>query len=340
MEEEYFRKIMTSVILLSLIVLSFFLLKPILLSIIFGIILAFIFTPIYNLIYKKTNSTNFSATVTSLVLILIIAVPILFLTPVIIDQFFKFYFALQQIDIIQSFKEIFPRLSSEGFLEILKSIADSSMNKIINFIANSLTINNLVNFFLKSIVVFFTFFFVLRDKEKISTYIKSLLPFSKDVENKLFESSKAITSSVIYGQVVIGILQGLAVGISFFIFKVPNALFLTILAILAGIFPIIGTTIIWAPVVIYLFVAGSTFSAIGVIFFGLISNVMDNFLRPIIVSKKTRINSSIVLIGMIGGIFLFGVLGIIIGPLILAYLLILLELYRNKKTSGLLIKTE
>ncbi|MCH7974169.1 MAG: AI-2E family transporter, partial [Bacteroidetes bacterium] len=88
------------------------------------------------------------------------------------------------------------------------------------------------------------------------------------------------------------------------------------------------------PLTIYLVVAGNTLAATGVLLFGLISSSLDNFIRPIIVSKRTELNSSIILIGMIGGLFLFGVLGVILGPLILAYLLILLELYRSKNVSG------
>jgi len=187
-------------------------------------------------------------------------------------------------------------------------------------------------------VVFFTLFFVLRDKEEMTSYIESLLPFSKDVEKKLFELSKNLTASVIYGQIVIGIFQGIFLGVGLFIFKVPNALILTLLACLAGILPIIGVAIIWVPVAIYLLIAGNTFQALGVIIFGLISSSLDNFIRPIIVSKKTQMPSSLILIGMIGGLFLFGILGLILGPLILAYLLIILEVYRNKRTPSILTK--
>ena len=179
---------------------------------------------------------------------------------------------------------------------------------------------------------------MLRDKDNLVSYIKSLLPFSKDVERRLFESSKEITFSVIYGQVIVGILQGITVGIGFFIFGVPNALVLTLLASLAGIFPVIGTTIIWAPVVIYLFVAGNTLPAFGVIIFGILSAFLDNLVRPIIVARRTKMHSALVLVGMIGGLFLFGIMGFILGPLILAYLLIILEVYRNKRTPGIFSK--
>jgi len=166
------------------------------------------------------------------------------------------------------------------------------------------------------------------------------LPFSKDVQKKCFDYTKGITGSVIYGQIIIGMVQGVLTGAGFLIFGVPNALLLSLLAILVGVLPIIGTTIIWLPVVIYLFIGGNTVPALGVMAFGLMSNIVDNFIRPVIVSKATKMHSGIVLVGMIGGLFFFGVLGLILGPLILAYLLIILELYRNKKTPGFFIQEE
>ena len=104
------------------------------------------------------------------------------------------------------------------------------------------------------------------------------------------------------------------------------------------IFPIIGTALIWIPVAIYLFVAGNPVSALGVVIFGLLSSLVENFYKPIFISRRTKLNSSIILIGMIGGLFLFGILGIILGPLILAYLLIILEIYRNKKLPDVFIQ--
>jgi len=341
MDDIYFRKIMTAIVLLALIVLSFFLLRPILLSIIVGLILAFIFYPVYLKINKHVKLANISAGIMCLILILLIVLPLWFLTPIVINQSIKIFIASQQIDFVAVFQNIFPSLfASEEFSAEIGSVIHSFATKSTNALMNSLSklILNFATLFLQSLVVFFTFFFVLRDKDKMLSYVKSLSPFSKEIENKLFDSSKAITSAVIYGQVIIGIFQGLVLGIGLFIFGVPNALLLTLLASLAGIFPIIGTAIIWVPVAIYLFIAGTPFTSFGVIIFGLISSSVDNFLRPIIVSRRTNLNSLLILIGMIGGLFLFGILGFILGPLILAYLLIILELYRNKKVSSILIQ--
>jgi predicted PurR-regulated permease PerM len=341
MDDPYFKKITTAVILAILIVLAFFLLKPILLSIIVGFILAFSFTPTYNWLNKYIKSKNICSFLICFSLILLIILPIWFLTPVLINQSVKFYLTFQEVDFITPLKNIFPSLfaSEEFSIEIgfaIKSFVTNTTNSLVNLFSQ--LIFNFPNLFLQFLVAFFTFFFVLKDKEKVISYIKSLLPFSKDVEKKLFKSSKDITSSVIYGQIIIGVVQGIFAGLGFFIFGVPNALLLTLFAALAGIIPIIGPAIIWVPVAIYLFVTGDTFSALGIVIFGFFSSTVDNFLRPMFIAKRTMMHPALILIGMIGGFFLFGVLGFILGPLIIAYLLIILEIYRNKKIPGILIK--
>ncbi|HEB47315.1 MAG TPA: AI-2E family transporter [Candidatus Pacearchaeota archaeon] len=341
MDDTYFKRVMAAILLISLVVLSFFLLKPVLISIIVALILAFVFSPVYDWLYKHIKSKNLSAILIILFLIIIILLPIWFLTPILIKQSFSIFQATQQIDFVTPIKAIFPDLAaSEEFSAEIGSILSSFTSKIANLMVNSFSqiILNFPTISLQFIVVFFTFFFVLKDKDIIIDYVKSLLPFSKEVEKKLFEYSKGITASVLYGQVVVGILQGIVVGIGFFIFGVPNALFFTLLATVAGILPIIGTTIVWLPVAIYLFIAGNTIPAWGVITFGLISATIDNFIRPVIVSRRTKIHSAIILISMIGGFFFFGILGFILGPLIISYLLIFLEVYRGKSTPGAIIK--
>jgi len=341
MENSYFKKITTIIVFAVLLVLSFFLLRPILLSIIFGIILAFAFSPVYDWLYKKTKSKNFSAALICIFLLLLIILPIGFLTPLFIDQSIKLYIASQQMDFITPLKNIFPSLfTSTEFSSEISSILHSFVTKITNSLMNSFSeiILKFPSIFLQLILVFFTLFFGIRDKKELLSYIKSLMPFPKDIEDKLLKSSHDITFSVLYGQIVIGFIQGMILGLGFFIFGVPNALLLTFFAILAGIFPIVGPALIGIPVMIYLLVGGNTLSFVGVLIFTFISSFTDNFLRPILVSKRARLHPAIALIGMIGGFFLFGVLGFILGPLILAYLIILLELYRNKKAPGLLLQ--
>ncbi len=340
-EKSFWKNTTSTVILAVLLVLSFFLIKPILLSIISGIILAFVFVPLYNKLLKRIPGRGLSAVIICLFFILIIILPLWFATPVLVDQSISIYLASQKMDFVTPLQTIFPTLFQvEGFSSEIGSIIYSFVTNITNSVMNMVS-NLILHFptlFLQSLVMFFTFFFVLRDNEKFVQYIQSLLPFQKDVENKLFKSSKDITFSVIYGQVILGILQGLIAGASFYIFGVENALFLLILACIAGIFPIIGTSVVWIPVALYLLMSNQIVAMIGITAFGIVGFIIENAVKPVFVSKRTNVHSAIILLGMIGGLFFIGILGVIIGPLILAYLFIVLEIYRDKRTPGVFIQ--
>jgi len=341
MKDEHLKSITAIVVLAILGVLAFLVLKPILLSIIFGIILAVVFAPVYDKIFSIIKFKNISAALTCTFLILLIIIPFWYLTPILVKQSFEVYLVSQQMDFITPLKAVFPSFfSSEQFSTEIASVIHSFITNATNSLVNSFAklILNFPTIFLQFIVVFFTFFFIVRDKEEFVSYIKNILPFTKPVKEKLLKSSRDITYSVIYGQIFIGSIQGIIVSIGFFVFGINNAFLLSLFAIVAGIFPILGTTIIWLPVVIFLLIAGNTFSAIGITFFGVISNFIDNILRPILVSRLTKMHPLLILIGMIGGLFLFGILGFILGPLILAYGFIMLELYRGKQIEGIFIR--
>jgi len=337
--ENDLKKILAALITVGLIILLFLILRPILFSIILGIIFAFIFFPIYFWIYKKIKSKNFSAFIICALLVLVIIVPIIVLFPYLTDQLVNSYTSFKQIDIITPIKLLFPNLLTNDFLlVVIEDSIESITSNFINSFLNSITVSNIVSFAFQILVFFFTLFFTLRDNEELNNFIKSLLPFSKDIQNKLYKSSKEITASILYGQVIIGLIQGASLGIGLFVFSVPNAILLTLAAILAGILPIIGTALIWVPVLLYLLVAGNAGAAFGILMFGLFSSSIDNILRPLFLSKKATLSPSLAMIGVIGGWMFFGILGIILGPLIIAYFLIIIESYRDKSLPGLIIK--
>jgi predicted PurR-regulated permease PerM len=340
MEEEYFRKIMTVGIIGSLVVLCFFLLKPILLSIIAGFLLAFIFSPVYNLLHKKIKSKGGPAVILVLVLFAIIILAVWFLTPVVIDESIKLYRASQQMDIVTPLKNLLPNFfkSSEFTQEFgaaVKSFITKITNSLMNYLSNMLL--DLPNIAAQILVTFFTFYYALRDKDTIMGYVQSLLPFSKEVQKKLFESTVGITSSVLFGQILIGLVQGVILGTAFFIFGVSNPLLLTVVAIFLCALPIIGPSFIGIPVAIFLLIGGNTISAIGILIFTAIASLADHFVRPFFIAKRAKMHSGLIIIGMVGGFILFGVLGFVLGPLVLAYLIIIIEIYRNKSfPSGLI----
>jgi predicted PurR-regulated permease PerM len=341
MSDEFLRKAVPLITVLALITLAFFIVRPILMAIILGILLAFIFGPLYRFTNKFLKRKNLSASLICILLIALIVVPLWYLAPIIINQAIKFYLSAQQMDFVTPLTNFFPNFfQSDSFSNEVANAMRVFITNSIDSLIDSFTdfLVNIPKIILELIVVLFTFFFVLRDGDKLILYIKSLIPFSKDVEDKLVRSTKEITLSILYGQVIVGIIQGLIASIGFFIFKVPNAVLLMVLSAIAGIIPVFGNVIVWLPVAIYFLLAGNTLAALGVAAFGLISILIETLIKPVFISKFAKINTSIVLIGIIGGMLVFGLFGVILGPLILAYLVIILEVYRDKKTPEVFIE--
>jgi len=206
------------------------------------------------------------------------------------------------------------------------------MNAVSEILLNAPTI------LLHIIVILFVFFFVLKDNKELVLYIQSILPFSKETEKKIFKSSKEITFSILYGEIVMGLFQGILTGFGFYLLGIPNALFLGVLATIVGVLPFVGPALIWIPVTIFAFINGEYWVAFGVLFIGVLNLIFENSLKPMIIAKRANVHPVIILLGMIGGIFFFGFAGFIIGPLVLSYLLIILEIYRDKKTPHIFIQ--
>ncbi len=331
--KDNFREVLRYILVVALFILAFLVIKPIIFPIIYGLLLAYILYPIYKYFLTKLKNKNLSAVLICIGLFVILLILFSLILGTIFNQLINFYLSLQEIDTISVIKASLPGIISP---EISTNIANSIETSLSSLLAKTTNyigdfILNLPTLLLQILVVFLILFFALRDGEEAFDYFKSLSPLQKETQAKFFKHFKGITESVLIGQIVIGVIQGLIAGIGYFIFGVPNALLLTALTVIIGIIPIIGPWFVWIPVDIYLFVSGRPGAGIGLFIYGLILiNWVDTIIRPMIVSRKTQINPAIVLIGMIGGIFVFGLIGLIIGPLILAYVLLVLELYRKE----------
>lgn len=336
-DKKNFKDMITLVLILGLFILAWIIIKPIIFAIITGVLLAYILYPFYNWILKKLKKEFLSALLVCLIVLIVIIGSVGLILGALVNQAVNLYFILQHLDLPELLTNALPKFLST---ELSSTIAGSLNTFISKALAYGLSksgdfILNLPVILLKLFVAIFIFFFALKDGKKAIDYIKSLDFLEKENQDKFFVQFKNITYSVLIGQIVIGVIQGFIAGIGYFIFNVPNALLLTIFTMLVAIIPLIGAWLGWVPVVIYLFSIGRTGAGIGLLIYGiLIVSVIDNILRTVIVSRKTKINSSIIIIGMIGGLFVFDIFGLIIGPLVLAYVLLVLEIYRKKNFKG------
>lgn len=317
--------------------LSYLILQPLFLSIVLGLILAYTFSPIDKWILKIVKNKFISSLITCGIFLIFLFTALWFLVPLLASQVFQIFLTIQTIDVIGLLQRFLPFLfTSEDLVKNFTIAYNNFISNLLNYSLNMFT-DFLVNFswiVLRSLIVMIVFFYALKDGDKIVKLMRELVPFEKDLTNRFINKSKEVTFSVIFGRVVIGIIMGILTGIGFFLAGVENTLLLTFVAIIAAIIPIIGPWLVWVPVVIGLFIAGKTTTALLLLIYcGTFISFFDNFLHAQFIAKKSSIPTSATLIGLIGGIFAFGIFGIILGPLIIAYLITLIEIYRehNKK---------
>jgi len=337
--EKDVKKVMLIFLAVALAVLAFLIVRPVVLSVLGGLILAYVFFPIYKKTCRYVKYEALAAAIVSIIVLILIALPLWFLTPMLMRQLFEIFRFSQEIDIVGLIKDLLPTASPDLVAQFEISI-NTALGKVTSTILNSL-IGSILNFAvvaLHLLLVAFIFFFALKDEEKLREFVSGLSPLNKSQEKSLIRQFKDMTSSIINGQVIAGIVQGILAGIAFLLFGIPNALILTIISVIVGIIPVIGLGLIYIPLTIYIFLTGSPLIAFLYLAYNvLLVSAADNFLRAHLVSRRTQVSQVVVLVGMIGGFFLFGVLGLILGPLILTYFLTLLRAYKENTLSSFFV---
>jgi len=335
--ENDIKKISLVFFIAILVVLVYLVLKPVLMTIMWGLILAYIFLPSHRRITKRVKSSTLSAGIISIIVLIIILIPLWFLTPIVIKEVFNLFQTVQSFDVYGFVNKLLPAASEEFTNQISLGIV-GAIGKLTTVVLDS-TVEIILDFpviFLHLLLIAFVFFFALKEEKEFGEFVSGLSPLKKEEEEKLVKQFKGMTQAIIYGQIVLGLVQGIFAGIGFLIFGIPNILVLTILATILGVLPLIGPGIIYLPLTLYLIIMGQPFLAIGFLLYNLLLvSSIDHFLRAHLVSRKTQVSSAIVLIGMIGGVFIFGVLGLILGPLILAYFVTFLKAYKDKTLSSM-----
>jgi len=331
-------KIITLCIFAALIVTSFLILKPFISAILTALVLAYIFRPIHLKLNKIIKKPTLSAFLVSLLVFIILVVLGAVILNVAAKQMINFYAYTQSTDIIAPIKAVLAKITDSSFSMQISYLLDTGLKNATSYMVNyfSSLILDLPVIIIQLIVTFFVMFYFMRDADIIGKYIRSILPFEEHTKEKFFTRFSEITSGVIYGTIIVGLIQGIVAGIGYFLFGVQGAFLLMLMSIILSVFPI-GPWLIWLPTGVNLLIHGKTNEGIGLLLFGLIIvSYIDNVVRPYFVGRKAKMRGAIVLIGMLGGISLFGIIGVIVGPIILDYLLIFLEFYRTGHLKNIL----
>ena len=339
MEEKLIKQIFGAGFIAILLIFSYMMIRPIFFAIIMGLILAYVFNPMNKKLLNIIKNETASALIICILVLIVLVVSLWAVTPILARQIFNAYVLIKSFDIVGFMEKFFPvfvntdeklanfMLMYNNFLSTaIKSTADKATNFIVDF----------PSFLLKLFVVFIVFFYSLKDGDKILNVMRHSLPFKPETTDRFINKSKIVTFSVLFGRIIIGILTGLLAGIGFYFAGVGNSILLTVLAIIASIIPVIGPWLIWVPVVFMLFLKDSIITAtLLLIYCSVVVTLFEHLAHTLYISRKAQVPTFLTLIGLIGGLMVFGMFGIILGPLIIAYLAVVFDLYleSNKKTN-------
>ena len=183
-------------------------------------------------------------------------------------------------------------------------------------------------FLLQFFVMLYAVFFFLIDGPAILRQILYYTPLDGDEEEQLLERFVSVTRATLKGSLLIGVIQGAAAGVAFWVAGVPGPAFWGTVMVVLSVIPALGAALVWIPAVIYLFLVGQVAAAVGLLIWcAVVVSTLDNFLRPRLVGRDARMSDLLILLSTLGGIVLFGAVGFIVGPIVAALFVTVWHIY-------------
>lgn len=181
----------------------------------------------------------------------------------------------------------------------------------------------------------FILFFFFRDGDVMMARARGLIPLDPKRKERLSRHLQDVTRAVVFGTVVTAVVQGLLLGVGFWITGVPSPVVFGVLSTVASFIPFVGTGLVWVPAALYLFAQGVAWKTIFLVAWSaLVVGSADNVLRPILVSGKSQIGTLTVFFGVLGGLAAFGFIGLFLGPVVLALVLTLIEFAEEEQAAA------
>lgn len=297
-------------------------------------ILAILFLPIHRRIQQRTGSEIASTWLTILIILFIVMVPVYLLGQLLFNELIGLYNGVKDSGFTLSGTKLIQELPPQ-FQNVAHNLSQDLGQRLSGFAANTFQgvtniLSNVAGFFLAFFLVFFTLYYLLRDGDKIKKVINSILPLSEAHENLLIKRLESAVNGVVKGMFLVALAQGVVATIGFLIFKVPNPFLWGAFTVLAALVPTVGTSIALIPAILFLFITGHTGAGIGLAIWGVFAvGLIDNVISPKLVGSRVQLHPLLVIFSVLGGIQLFGFIGFLLGPLVMAIFVALVEIYRN-----------
>jgi predicted PurR-regulated permease PerM len=324
--------------------LAYLILFPFIDTLILAIILASIFNPLQIYLERRLKGRkNLAALIIALIITFAIAIPVFVFTSALVAQGLDTVNKtndwlrtgkLQQLiqdprinEYLAKLQERFPYLEvsktdiSNDLLYLSRGIGQFLLGKVSSILGNVASL--VAHFF----IMIFIAYFLVRDGGEMVSAVRSYLPLRAEQEDRIINGIRVVTKSVLLGTFITAICQGLAGGIALAILDFPGLFWGTMTA-LASLIPLVGTYLIWVPIALYLVLLGQVKSAFFLAVWSIsLSGIIENLVRPFLMKGKSKMPPFYILLAILGGVQYFGLKGILYGPLILSFAMIMLFIY-------------
>jgi predicted PurR-regulated permease PerM len=323
-------------LLIAVTVLTVLIYRPFLTPLVLAAALAVIFRPIHfgisRVFFRGKERSSISALLTLLIVVIIVLLPLLLVGGKIYGEIQNMYAYL---------------IDETGHSQVVTAL-NSITTKLHLGGVDSLNINDLIKNVLQWLfanlddvfrgtskvvmglfIMFLALFYFLRDGRELKRQIIALSPLGNADDERILTKMEQAVYSIFAGSIAVGIIQGIMTGIGFALFHVPNPALWGAVAAVAALIPGVGTSLVLVPGIAYLYLTGSTNAAIGLLIWSLLAvGLIDNLLGPILINRGIKIHPFLILLSVLGGLIFFGPIGFVLGPIILALLFALLDMYR------------
>ena len=332
---------------LILLFLSYLVVKPYLITIMTALIVAMIVYPFHRSLQQRLQKPTLTALITTILVFLIIVIPASFFISALAQDAYAAYLNLQSTlaedtaaslpctegvvcALTNQLRDLLLELKQQGaFAELGKTVRDLSLiygGDILRFA---------VVFIFKIFVFVLVLFFLLRDGEQLIAFVKRILPLDEAHKKHFLEKTSETLYAVMYGVFLTALIQSIIATLLYAIAGLPSPLVLGFLTLLGAL--TIGAWIVWAPAGVITLLVGLMNSDTSIIIAGIVVLVvgavisaLDNILRPYFIGKRSKVHFAVIVVGLLGGLQLFGLVGIFVGPVILSLLIVALQLSAEK----------
>lgn len=324
--------------LIAITITFLWMLLPYVYPVFWAAVLAALFHPVYLRIFGAVKKASLAAGLTEIIILLIFIIPLAGLVTLIVQQAISVYQAFGNRETFEAISKAIETFLAQPWLvrytgpiditERLSGFGDATSSFAYSIVTTGG--QNTARWIIQFFIMLYTLFFFLKDGKSFLKRLMHLLPLGDEYEERLYQRFVSTTRATLKGTTLIGIVQGSIGGIALLITGVPAAIFWAVIMIVCCIIPGVGAAIVLVPTTIVFAITGQWWQAITVLVALGIASTVDNLLRGPLVGKDVQMHPLFIFFATLGGLLAFGISGVVIGPVITAFLISIWEMYEEK----------